>query len=317
MLLTESTRDPSMQADNYAYRALEWNPINGDEIRLLDGIPIPAESRVYSLISSTPTPHPVLGEAFHIFVPWHVRYGYEGGRSGQVQMADGTYINIRTFNLPYADYRGNFADNPFVLQAVQRVPDEQRGNYLEEAALNFNEIARHTNGDFVYASSPAELVEMIETILKDQVGRDVDIVLCLDTTGSMTPYINGLRTMLIPMIRRTVAEFRSFRIGLVLYRDYPPDAYLTRIIPFTRDFYVFQRNLNAVVTWGGGDIPEAVYEALYEGADKFPWAAESRLLILAGDAPAHPEQRGVVSREMVYQKIAENELSVTAILLPQ
>jgi len=53
VLLTESTRDPSMRADNYAYRAAEWNAINGDEVRLLNGTPIPRESRIYSLISST------------------------------------------------------------------------------------------------------------------------------------------------------------------------------------------------------------------------------------------------------------------------
>ena len=57
VLITESTRDPAMQSDNYAYRAGEWNAINGNEIRLLNGIPIPAESRVYSLVSSTVVNH--------------------------------------------------------------------------------------------------------------------------------------------------------------------------------------------------------------------------------------------------------------------
>ncbi|HPO03465.1 MAG TPA: hypothetical protein PL077_08980, partial [Treponemataceae bacterium] len=54
VLLTETTRDPKLRADNYAYRALEWNPINGDEKRLLDGGFIPPEKKIYSLIDSTP-----------------------------------------------------------------------------------------------------------------------------------------------------------------------------------------------------------------------------------------------------------------------
>jgi Mg-chelatase subunit ChlD len=154
-------------------------------------------------------------------------------------------------------------------------------------------------------------------LLKREEGKSVDIVICLDTTGSMGRYIESVRKMLIPMMRKTLAGAADWRIGMVLYRDYPPDIYVTKIIPFTKDFSFFQRYLNAIVTWGGGDIPEAVYEALYDGADKFPWAAESRLLILAGDAPPHPEQRGEISEEMALQKIAEKNLKVSAVLLPQ
>jgi len=317
VLLTESTRDPSMNADNFAYRALEWNPINGNEIRLLNGVPIPRESRVFSLVATATEPHPELGEAFHIFVPWVVYYGYENGRHGEVLMTNGTYINVRTFSFPYADYRGSFADNPFVLQGVQRPAEEPVAEQIEEIEEAFVEIAKKANGDFIYASSPSDLINIIESLLKKEEDKSIDVVLCLDTTGSMGRYIDSLRRMLIPMIRKTLNAAADWRIGLVLYRDYPPDAYITKIIPFTKDFSSFQRSLNSIVTWGGGDVPEAVYEALYDGADKFPWAAESRLLILAGDAPPHAVQKGEISQEMALQKIAEKGLKLSAILLPQ
>jgi hypothetical protein len=315
VLLTESTRDPSMNADNFAYRALEWNPVNGNEIRLLNGVPIPRESRVFSLIASATEPHPELGEAFHIFVPWVVYYGYEDGRHGEVLMTNGTYINVRTFSFPYADYRGSFADNPFVLQGVQRPAEEPAVEQIEEVEEAYVEIARKANGDFIYASNPSDLIDIIESLLKREEGKSIDVVICLDTTGSMGKYIDSVRRMLIPMMRRTLVA--DWRIGMVLYRDYPPDAYITKIVPFTKDFSSFQRNLNAIVTWGGGDVPEAVYEALYDGADKFPWAAESRLLILVGDAPPHPVQRGDISQEMALEKIAEKGLNLSAILLTQ
>src|SRR5574344_951335 len=35
VMLTETTKDPDGKSDNYAYRALEYNQINGDEIRFL------------------------------------------------------------------------------------------------------------------------------------------------------------------------------------------------------------------------------------------------------------------------------------------
>ena len=54
VLLTETTRDPNLKADNYAYRSPDYNPVNGDEKRLLDGVFIPPEKKMYSLIDSTP-----------------------------------------------------------------------------------------------------------------------------------------------------------------------------------------------------------------------------------------------------------------------
>jgi hypothetical protein len=314
VLLTESTRDPVMAADNYAYRVLEWNPVNGDEIRLLNGYPIPRESGIFSLIDSSPEPHPELGSAFHIYIPWVVYYGYENERYGEVHINDGAYVNIRAFNLPYADYRGRFADNPFVFRAVQQPPEKPDGKYLPEAETAFNEIAKQGRGDFVYAPNPPALVEVIKDLLKKEAGKTVDIVLCLDTTGSMTPYIDELRKMLISMMKEYINGFNDWQIGMVLFKDYH-EEYITRVNPFTRDFDLFQKNLNAIRVRGGGDIPEAVYEALYDGADKFPWTAESRLLILVGDAPPHPKPRGNITREMVFQKAEEKGLKISAILL--
>lgn len=316
VLLTESTRDPARAADNFAYRAPEWNPVNGDEIRLLNGVPIPQESRVYSLISSTPEPDPELGMAFHIYIPWMLEYGYENSRHGEVYVTDGTYFNARAFSLPYADYRGKFADNPFVLRAVQKAPERPQGKFSDEAEKAFSEISRQGKGEFTYATDPADLVDKIEGILTKQAGKNVDIVLCLDTTSSMKPYIDGIRKMLIPMMQKTIAEFSGWRIGMLLFKDYF-DEYLTKPIDFTTDFNLFQRNLNAIQVRGGGDDPEAVYEALYDGAIKFPWTAESRQLILIGDAPPHPQPRGKITRDMVYQKAEEQDLSISAILLAQ
>jgi len=316
VLLTESTRDPSMMEDNFAYRAPEWNPINGSEIRLLNGVPIPRESRIFSLVATATEQHPELGEAFHIFVPWVVNYGYENGRHGEVPMTNGTYINVRTFSYPYADYRGSFADNPFVLQGIQKPVEESEEEQMEEAEKSFVDIARKVNGNFIYASGPSDLIDIIQSLIKREGSKSLDVVICLDTTGSMGRYIDSVRRMLIPMLSKTLGASDDWRIGMVLYRDYPPDAYITRIIPFTKNFSAFQRYLNSIVTWGGGDVPEAVYEAMYDGADKFPWAAESRLLILVGDAPPHPVPKGDISQEMALQKIAEMGLKLSAILLP-
>ena len=315
VLLTESTQDPSKNADNFAYRAPDWNPVNGDEIRLLNGVPIPRESKIYSLISSIPVPYPELGMAFHIYIPWALEYGYQNSRHGEIYVTDGTFFNARAFSLPYADYRGKFQDNPFVLNAVQKAPDKPVLNFSEDAETAFGEISRQGNGVFLHASDAVDLVDKIDKLLLKQAGKNVDIVLCFDTTSSMGPFISEIKKILVPMLTRTLSNFADWRIGMVLFKDYF-DEYLTKRIDFTKDFDLFQRSLNAIRARGGGDVPEAVYEGLYEAADKFPWAAESRQIILIGDAPPHPKPRGKIKPEMVYQLAAEKNLTMSTVILP-
>jgi hypothetical protein len=316
VLLVESTKDPRMREDNYAYRADRWNAVNGDERRLLNGVPLP-DNRYWSIIDSTPERHPELGEAFHLYIPYLIYYGYEDTRHGEVYVVDGTFFNLRAFNLPYGDYRGPFLDNPYVLRVTQK-PLEGRpeDNYMNDTVDAFTEITKTGGGDLVYSTGPKDLVDRIRELLEKEKGKAVDIVLCLDTTSSMKDDIDEVRRALIPMLQETIAEFTAFRIGMVLYKDYY-DEYLNRIVPFTDDFSRFQRTLNGIRVGGGRDIPEAVYEALHEGAVQFPWAAESRILILIGDAPPHPRQRGRISKETMVREVEARNIKVNAIILPQ
>ena len=316
IMLTESTRDPLQLSDNFSYRALEWNAVNGDEIRILDEYQIPFDQRIYSLIDSTPEPHPGFGEAFHIFIPYILVYGYSNTRNGELYVTDGTYINIRSFSLPYGDYRGAFQDNSYVIRVTQYAREgPPQGNYNEDALRAFGEIAELGRGDLIYSVGTEDLSDKIQEILERARGNSVDLVLCLDTTASMRPFIDPVRRMLIPMLESIIDDYQDFRIGMVLYKDYN-DEYLARVIPFTRDFEEFERTLNAIRVSGGRDIPEAVYEALHEGATKFPWMAESRLMILIGDAPPHPRPRGRITKDMVDQAVEEQHIQVSAIIIP-
>jgi hypothetical protein len=334
VLLTETTKDPSMNLENYAYRAGEWNAINGNEIRLLNGVPIPAENRVYSLVSSTVVSHPIFGQAFHIYIPYIIYYGYENTRHGEVYLKDGTYLNIRSFSFPYADYRGAFRDNPFVLEAKQEPPitevipapvvpetkeepkPDPNQKYTPETVKAFEEIAKSGGGEMIFSTGPDHTIELIHMVLEAEKGKNLDLVICLDTTQSMRKYINAVRAKLIPMLSEMLTNFPSFRIGMVLYKDYH-DTYLTKVVPFTDDFRKFQRELNDIRVSGGGDLPEAVYEALYDGAIKFPWEREAKLMILIGDAPPHPKPRGKITKEMVNNVVEERNIKVHAMVMPQ
>ncbi|MDR1301875.1 MAG: hypothetical protein LBK43_05335 [Treponema sp.] len=133
VLLTESTRDLSGQEDTYSYRALEWNPFNGSELRIIADSPIPRQTLSWVLIDSSPEYHPLLGEAFHIYIPPIITYGYPEGRHATLAVEDGIFINIRTFALPYANYAGPFKDNPFTLSITREYPDTSPASSIAES----------------------------------------------------------------------------------------------------------------------------------------------------------------------------------------
>jgi len=167
----------------------------------------------------------------------------------------------------------------------------------------------------ILSRGPDDVVDLIKKTLEKEKGKTLDLVVCIDTTNSMKKYIDPVREKLIPMLNEMLSNFPSFRIGMVQYKDYY-ETYLTNIVKFTDNFSVFQRDLNAIRVQGGGDIPEAVYEALYDGATKFDWAAESRIMILVGDAPPHPKPRGKITKEMAEKASLDKNIKVNTMILP-
>jgi hypothetical protein len=311
ILLTESTKDPAMKADNFAYRAAERNEINGGETRLLDGKPLPASSKLYSLISSTPLPDASFGKAFRILIPPVLVYGYAWSRSGTVAVGQGTYINIRAFAKPYADYTGAFVDNPYRIAIAAKEPEPSPASEPVKAQPQLPpKEAPPPPPDDRTSSKLGELID-------DGAGKSLDLVVCLDTTESMGPYIDDLKKNLGPILRARVSSYSSFRIGVVLFKDYWPDDYITRKYPFTSDVAVFERTLRGVSVAGGKDVPEAEFEALYAAATEFDWSADRRQVILVTDAPPHPAPRGKIAFVDAIREFGSRSLEADAIIEPR
>ncbi|AEJ60461.1 hypothetical protein Spith_0174 [Spirochaeta thermophila DSM 6578] len=316
VLLTESTEDPARKVASYAFRTTEYNPVNGDERRILDGEFLDT-SRGYHLVDSTPESHPVFGEAFHIFIPYVVIYGYPWSRSGELLVVDGTYLNVRTFEKPYADYTGAFQDNPFILRVIQKPfegPPEE--NYMPAAVESFTRLAEESRTPLLYSTGQEDVLKRIEEVLSEREGDTLDLVVVLDTTQSMEDDIPYVKRELGPLVRRVCAPYRSVRIGVVLYKDYM-EEYLNKVIPFESDMGEFQRLVQGIRVSGGRDLPEAVHEALYAALVRFDWQAEDRKIILVGDAPPHPRPRGAVTEEMVRREAERKKVRIYPVLLPQ
>lgn len=334
VLLTESTEDPNREAATYAYRNPDYHPANGDEPRVLDGEFL--RDDLYSLIDSSPQPHETLGEAFRIFIPYVIEYGYPWSRNGRELVVDGTYLSVRTFEQPFADYTGSFQDNPFVLRVIQRAsepadelaapepespepadpePPPASREYMDRAVTDFSDIARENDGETAVSSGEADTVERIADLLGEVRGGSLDLVLALDTTRSMEDDIPFLQERLVPLLAEETVRFESFRIGMVFYRDYL-EEYLTRAIPFQTSLETVQQAVNGIRVAGGRDLPEAVYEALHSAIHSFDWEADDRLVILVGDAPPHPLPRGRVTRESVFADARDRDVRINTIILP-
>ena len=144
VMLTETTKDPEGKADSYAYRAEEYNTINGDEIRYLNGKILDSKYSKFSLIDSTPEADEIFGTAFHIFIPRQLAYGYPWSRNGTVKIGKGTFINIRAFEKKYGDYTGDYADNPFMFDFRKPVSKENvQKTALESEKTKENEILKN------------------------------------------------------------------------------------------------------------------------------------------------------------------------------
>jgi hypothetical protein len=130
----------------------------------------------------------------------------------------------------------------------------------------------------------------------------VDIVFCIDVTGSMTPVIdtvkNNVRTF-HSRLTSTMAEksksISQLRVRVVAFRDFPDnpsDAIeQTAFLELPDQLLEFERFVQGLRATGGGDEPESGLEALSIAIDS-QWERgldrRRHIVVMFTDASAHP-----------------------------
>ncbi|GGP45442.1 vWA domain-containing protein [Streptomyces melanogenes] len=133
-------------------------------------------------------------------------------------------------------------------------------------------------------------------------GWAVDIVLCVDVTGSMAPVLNQVKEGALSfhgrlktvMARRGMAVGRM-RLRVIAFRDFGADRNhaieRTAFLDLPEQDAEFAEFIAGLRATGGGDVPESGLEALAL-AVRSPWSAETddrrHIVVLFTDAPAHP-----------------------------
>jgi len=124
----------------------------------------------------------------------------------------------------------------------------------------------------------------------------MDVAFVIDSTSSMLPFLDEAKRVVNQLISKLAAIVPNLRMALVIYRD-EGDAYITRHLALTNDRYEILNFLEESTAGGGGDLPEAIYEALHRAVDSLYWRPQARkVIILVGDAPSHAEDKAKIEQ---------------------
>jgi Mg-chelatase subunit ChlD len=127
--------------------------------------------------------------------------------------------------------------------------------------------------------------------------RKLDLMLVIDTTGSMGDEIRYLQSELAAITGSLQRRHPGLdlRIGFVFYRDLG-DEYVTATVPFTASMSSAQEALRQRWAGGGGDYPEAMDLALVRAAGQ-AWRPDAvKTMLLVADAPPHDDKVGLAWR---------------------
>jgi Mg-chelatase subunit ChlD/DNA-directed RNA polymerase subunit RPC12/RpoP len=117
----------------------------------------------------------------------------------------------------------------------------------------------------------------------------LDIVICFDSTGSMSGEIDQVKRQIDRIGTTLVKMVPKARISIVTYRD-QGDEFVAKGMPLTGNIADVKSYLSRIEAGGGGDHPEAVDEGLRWSFKQNQFRPAARKVILIfGDAPPHEE----------------------------
>jgi len=158
------------------------------------------------------------------------------------------------------------------------------GDYGHDALAHFQYETTQTNGKLYYGNTgwDTQMVNDILALLPP--GASADIVFVIDTTGSMEPEMDDLKTKIKAVID-TLPTDRVFRFGLGSFQDYPGTytsyGYSAQYgysynypwkmhIDLTADRNAVKSAVDALVNVSDVDVPACYTRALYE-SQFFSW----------------------------------------------
>jgi hypothetical protein len=142
--------------------------------------------------------------------------------------------------------------------------------------------------------APGESKTITKTVSTPAIPPKPDITFLIDTTGSMGGVISNVQTNANTILTNVASAQPDAQFAVAEYKD-TTDATPFRVAQnLTGDQTAVQNGLNSLVASGGGDLPEAGINGLFQvatGAVDFR-PSSSRIVLLIGDAPSHDPSNG-------------------------
>lgn len=145
----------------------------------------------------------------------------------------------------------------------------------------------------------------------------VEVVFCLDTTGSMSGLLEGAKLKIWSICNQILngRPMPTLKVGLVAFRD-KGDDYVTKVYDLRDDLDEVYADVSTFLANGGGDTPESVNQALDDAVNKIKWSPTRntlRIIFLVGDAPAHMDYNDDVKYPVTCAKALERGIIVNTI----
>ncbi|KAF4132311.1 Alpha-kinase family [Phytophthora infestans] len=127
-----------------------------------------------------------------------------------------------------------------------------------------------------------------EIQLKYAKANALDLVIVMDCTGSMGPWIDEVKSAIVSIIDNVKKDHPSanVRVGFVAYRDFCDGVKRLQVYHLTSDVAAVRKFIFRLAAFGGGDGPEDIPGGL-EAALAMPFNAQARRIVLVGDSPCH------------------------------
>lgn len=131
--------------------------------------------------------------------------------------------------------------------------------------------------------------------------RNIDIVFCIDGTGSMVPCLEKVKSNALRFHEEFVAamtdlnsDIDSMRVKVIVFRDYADDGdeamTESAFFELPADRAEFDKFISDITAFGGGDGPENGLEAMYYAmnSDFTTGSKDRQVIVLFTDADALP-----------------------------
>ncbi len=206
-----------------------------------------------------------------------------------------------------------------------RASRETPQNFSASANAFFKALTDENGGKLLRCPTASELpATMLDAVRSSfaglRSGNALDLALVIDATGSMSDDIKAVRTHLDKIIDQLKSYQESrcdLRVALILYRDRTPDSsFVVKTNGFSRDLNELRNLIQNFSVGGGGDEPEAVYDAIYAALHELDWRGDLRTALVIGDAPPHAPSDGLGPKSPIWLGLAARSREVQVNLKP-